>query len=275
MGIFDFLKGKSKQTENSKVHPATGSNSSTNVMDNSSTIANENKLQYDHSNLNSFIYNSFETETGEKWFAKYTYDVNIFRPDKSFNEIFKYDIVDIVPEPENPHDSSAVSVRFHDKVIGYLYKGTIQDMVHDFLNRDEKVKAQVQKIDGDSIEIKIFFCKLKNASENIITTTFVTKNVTLEKQKSFVVTLTSNKNEEMQDNISFCDIGDEVDIEYNFDKEQYLASQNFADIGYIPKSKTETIDELEQKGYEFYCTISDIQENDDGKYIVKVEIQPQ
>lgn len=219
-------------------------------------------LKYQHNEFNFFIYKSFEvTETGEKWIAKYNYDnVEIYRPDKSFREIFEYDLVDIVPEPENVYDNRAVAVKFCGNVLGYINKGTLQDMIHDFIDRNELVKAQIQTIHGDTIKIKIFFCKRREDA--------------LSHKEPFASTLANNCDEDMQNNIACCEIGDEIDAEYDYDKEKYLVFQNNIDIGYIPKSRQDIMKNMEDEGYEFSGKILDISENEDGRYAIKVEIQP-
>lgn len=221
-------------------------------------------LQYKHNDLHVWIYEDFyDRATHISWISKYTYDnVAIYRPDSSFREIFPYDIVNLVPEPDNPHDNRAIAVKFHDITLGYLYRNKLQDMVWDFISRGDLVCAQVQTVNGPNISIKLFFC---------------VKRDTLPQKDPFVVRLTANTGSEMQDNIeNLCSTYDHVDFDYDYDKEKYLVSLSCgADIGYVPKSQSAMMQQLEKEHYEFSGNITDISENENGKYVVKVEIQPE
>lgn len=222
-------------------------------------------LQYKHNDFHSWIYEDFfDRDTHTNWISKYTYDnVDIYRPDSSFSEIFPYDIVNIVPEPDNPHDNHAIAVKFNDVTIGYLYRNKLQDMVWDFMGRGDCVYAQVQTVAGPNVSIKLFFC---------------VKRDTLPQKEPFVVRLTANSSAEMQDDIeNLCSTYDSVDFDYDYDKEKYLVylSDCGANIGYVPKSQSVMMQELEKDHYEFSGYITDISENENGKYIVRVEIQPE
>lgn len=238
------------------------------IQHNTNDSANENSspsnnLLYDHNHFKYDLFDSFTLkDTGEKWISVYKYEnVEIYRPDISFTEIFEYDIVDILPEPDNPYDPNAVAVKFHENILGYLYRGTIQDMVHDFLKRKELIRATVQKIDGTKIYLKMYFCK--------------PRNLALPHQDSFVVKLSGNTNKDMQQNISYCYAGDKIGVDYDYDKEKYSVLCDNLEIGYIPKSHQDSIQVLENKKYEFEGEIIDISENESEKYVVTVKIQPQ
>lgn len=51
-----------------------------------------------------------------------------------------------------------------------------------------------------------------------------------------VVKLTRNGGEELQGNIALCSEGEDVDVEYDYDKGLYMCSANGFDIGYLPES---------------------------------------
>ena len=44
-------------------------------------------------------------------------------------------------EPENPHDNKAVKVMYGEEKIGYLFRGRLQDMFHDFSKRGDSYVA--------------------------------------------------------------------------------------------------------------------------------------
>jgi hypothetical protein len=230
---------------------------------NNQNLSPNNSLLYEHNPIKLGLFDSFTVnETGKKWLCVYKYEnVEIYRPDVSFSEIFEYDIVDIIPELNNPHNSDIVSVQFHGNILGYLSKGTIQDMVHDFLKRGELIRAIVQKIDGTKIFLKIYFYKPRNS--------------VLTHQEPIIVRLSGNTNQDMQENIGYCQHGDKISIDYDFDKDIYCVFCDDLEIGYIPKSQTAILQELEADRYDFSGEIIDISENASEKYVVKVKIQPE
>ena len=74
-------------------------------------------------------------------------------------------IVTLKHEPANAYDNNAVVAFVGDIKIGYLYKGKLQDMFHDFINRGDYVAAVVEafvegkKNKGDDIRLLLGFYK--------------------------------------------------------------------------------------------------------------------
>lgn len=269
IGLFFFIVSifgiiSAKKQNNSEIPILhTGKSYKSETTKHVATSQPKSNLKYEHNSFKFWFYSSYtKKSTGERWISKYEYkSIGIYRPDPSFKEIFPYDAVDIVQEPENPFDNRAIAVKFHDNTLGYLYKGQHQDMANDFISRGDEVKAQVEKIDNDKIYLRLFFCKRRHE--------------VLEPVKPFVVKLTGNGNEEMQGNIDVCSVGDILSVEMDYEKEKYLVCRETLDLGYIPKSKQEYMEQLEREKYEFTGKIVSISENDSEKYIVKVEIQPE
>ena len=58
-------------------------------------------------------------------------------------------------EPENKFDDKAVAVYQDNKRIGYLYRGTGQDMTNDFINRGDIVTAVLTYIDSKNDILKM------------------------------------------------------------------------------------------------------------------------
>lgn len=263
LSILLFVLWIKQPVPQKETHPTTNKNNITNKSKHNSLSKSASDLKYEHNSFKFWFYNSYNKKaTGERWVSKYEYkNIRIYRPDTSFKEIFPYDAVDVVQEPDNPFDNKAIAIKFCGNTLGYLYKGQHQDMANDFINRGDEVKAQIEKIDNDNIYLRLFFCKRR-------------KEV-LKPVDSFIVKLTGNGNEEMQGNIGVCSVGDEVSIEMDYEKEKYLVSTNMLDLGYIPKSKQEYMEQLEQEKYEFSGEITSITENDNEKYVIKIEIQPE
>lgn len=217
-------------------------------------LEDKKELQYEHSKHKWYIYGNYtHPETGERWSSKYIYnDVEVERIDPSFSEIFQYDSVDIVKESSTDH---LITIKFFDKVLGYLKNTKIEEMANDYLNRNEEVHAQIEKMTDDTIFLRMFFCK-KRA-------------ILYPPVDPITVKLVGNKSEMMQDNIDCCCEGDEIYVEKDWDKEKYLVWAGSYEIGYVPKSKQEYLEKLDMAGYEFGGEIIEISD------IVKVKIQPQ
>ncbi len=260
IGIIEILSSRYCKKEIDRRH---SSDSLSEKTYKKSKCANSDS-KYEHNNFHVFIFDDYtKKQDGSKWLSKYTYDyVKIYRPDVSFKELFDYDSLNVLQEPQNKYDEKAIVLKFCENTVGYLYKGKLQDMANDYISKGYEVHAQIQKIENDDIFIKLFFCQ--------------PRSLLLEPIDPFTVKLVSNGNEEMQNNISCCSVSDNISVEMDYGKEKYLVVVDNIDIGYIPKNKQSYLSELEKKRYEFSGKITEINENEDtGKYSVKVEIQPQ
>lgn len=87
---------------------------------------------------------------------RYT-NVGVFVP---YTEVFGHPalvegaVVSFRQEPENRHDPHAVAVVIGRKRIGYLFKGKLQDMANDWLDRGESVAGRVIRVDPGSVDAK-------------------------------------------------------------------------------------------------------------------------
>lgn len=86
---------------------------------------------------------------------------------------------------------------------------------------------------------------------------------------AYVTKLIKNGNEEMQDNIACSNIGDDIYIDFDYEKCLYSCSTAGGDIGYLPENIG---DKLSGK---FCVKITNITENNTGKFVVEVSIYPQ
>lgn len=213
-------------------------------------------LKYPHTEGISYLSNRIVDDAGEQWFAKYKYyGVSIDISRSTFREIFNQDYVDI--RTETIIDSTVANIFFHNEFVGTIYNERICKMVSDFMQRGEIVKGQIDSYGSKPLSTTIFFYKKVNDYLHPI--------------EPFTVKLIRTGSEEIQDNISMCSVGDKITIEEEND--MYWVWSRY-DIGCIPKSKHEYIDDLMRDGYEFTGTITEIKENDNLKYSVWVEVQP-
>lgn len=137
-------------------------------------------------------------------------------------------------EPENEHDNKAVAVYLGRKKIGYVYRGLVQDMCNDYLKREWPVIGHINKysVDKNKTTYKIGFYKPLDLFEN----------------KAFKLIKTNSKIDEYtnrQDCLESCDEGDMVDIDYNAFDDSYIVSNDEGEIGELPKSGVNFINESE------------------------------
>ncbi len=197
---------------------------------------------------------------GASWSMEYAYiydDVKIYVMDDQTpnydNLLFDYPI-SLVAEPENAYDNKAVALYQNGEKLGYLYKGVLQDMANDFIKVGLNIDAELVS---------------HNRSENkiIVKLMFPYKGTSAAKSIK-IVRLTGNANNDMQDNISMCNSGDSAEAEYDYDKEKFLVSSDGLEIGYLPDSAGEYVIDGE-----INAIIKSIEENDNGKYVVKIAIK--
>ena len=64
--------------------------------------------------------------------------------------------VNLVQEPDNPYDSKAIAIFANDgNRLGYVYRGNMQEMINDFLNRNGIVIAEISDINFEEYQLYI------------------------------------------------------------------------------------------------------------------------
>ena len=90
--------------------------------------------------------------------AAYSYqNVGVFVPDTSIfsrPDVTEGALVTFRQEPENKYDSQAVAVVIGRKRIGYLYRGRLQDMANDWIDRGDSVSGRISSISPYSYDVK-------------------------------------------------------------------------------------------------------------------------
>ena len=167
--------------------------------------------------------------------------------------------VSIKPEPENEHDKDAVAVIANETPIGYLHKGSLQTMVHDYIKKDGFAAGRITSIDGEKVEMLLGFFARTNTEYDILLKS-------AGKRKAFK--LIGNKNEDMQNNLALCQYGEEIQTYLDHDKGKYVA-ESTENIGYFPVSANEML-ENDHRAF-----ISEITLGDNAEYIIKVTVFPQ
>ena len=163
-----------------------------------------------------------------------------------------------VQEPNNPYDKKAIAVYDNDSKIGYLYKGKLQDTINDFIRRGDAISAYIKSIDVDKPEIMMFIGLYKEVSPYW---KLMHMGAPFKTYK-----LTGNKSDEMQEAIGFIDDYSDVGYLYDYDKEKYMASSDYGDLGYFPKSANQYLDD------ECEAYVVEIADNDAEKLDITVAV---
>ena len=173
-------------------------------------------------------------------------------------------------EPNNEYDSNAIKIKQNDIFLGYVHKGTIQEMLHSYLDNNKYyVLANLNLIDEENkkLQIQIAFYRMFDETQ-----------YTLVKKFNTSLTKTSKKAEEFensrQDNLSYISEGEYLEIEEQYDSDGYLVLNGVGEeLGELSTSVSEKISEYYDCGYEIIIQVNEITENENGKLGAKVEIK--
>lgn len=194
--------------------------------------------------------------------ASYRYtEVGIFIPkDKTFDvEGFEPGaILTLVQDPENPHDNHAVGLKLHNQLVGYLYRGKLQDMANDWIEKNLPLRAQLTACtrDRNRAEVTLVFYGLRQYEKHL-------SKYPDAKQYRLIGT----KKAEFQENLSLCECGEYCTLDYDVDSGKYLVAADL-EIGYLPSSAANLIERDGEDAYDIF--ISDIFDNDNGTLAVRV-----
>ncbi len=144
--------------------------------------------------------------------------------------------VAFIPEPENPYDTNAISILLDGEKIGYVYRGKIQDMINDWLKRNEFFMGYINtySIENNKATYKIGFYKPINKYDN----------------KRFPLIKINKKCGEFEtssryENFCNCDDGDFVLIESGYEENYIVITELSEEIGELPKSALDFIESVE------------------------------
>lgn len=234
---------------------------------------NENNYDTIDDNPSEIVKNNFNSDfvvDGLHYVLKYEYDditivgsSYIEGATEKINELTVNSHIFISPDENNPHDNHAIKIfqmsYGNEILLGYLKRDSrLYEMANDFFERDEHVSIKVDE--NHKGKFKLGFYKIEYPQEYL--------DIKNSNKKVNSFKLSGTRNEEIQSSIEFSMIGEELELLYDYEKEKNYLEASSGNIGYIPKNKEEFIDELEN----FSIYISDIQENDEGIYSVKVEL---
>lgn len=168
--------------------------------------------------------------------------------------------VNLLSEPQNQYDKNAIAIYHENDKIGYLYRGDVQDIANRFNDDiDSEIFCFICEINGNDVFLNIGFYQEK-------------ENISI-KETTFKLTRTSSK--EIQETIEDCVFEEEeVYFDYDYEKELFEVCPTGCSlaIGYAPKSKNSLLEILEESD-EYKAYVSEIEEDDNGKYSVYVTIE--
>lgn len=193
-------------------------------------------------------------------------DENIAMPD--MNQLSQHKIgqpLTLLFEPNNKYDANAIRIMIDNMPVGYVYRGKIQDMIHDFIRKGDPVIAKLSFIDNENGRATMAVAFYKNHHTAYKTLDSITTKLTKTSKKigSF---------ESRQDNYFQIVSGMKLELEYDDDSETYIVSDHAGnELGEINQSISAKIYSMEDT-HEPICVIDDVFENEEGKYGANVVI---
>lgn len=195
----------------------------------------------------------------------YSYSENLCFNETEYDEIIDYLNQDIIfkQEPENPYDKNAVSVNLksNGKKIGYVYKGKIQEMLNDWLNKGLYVdgflsNAREKDFDKHIIEYKIGFYKdIKQCTSRSFPLTHISKKDYCDIPR--------------YENLSYCSVGDQLLFEYNAENDIYTLTDTYCnEVGDLPKSANNYMKSENKK----IIIINELDYDDNNRLVASVNI---
>lgn len=200
------------------------------------------------------------------WEVKYNYkDVKMALPKM---EYFKEKLnssqitLQMYQDKKNEYDENAVMLADGLDSVGYLYKGKIQDMANDWIDRDDKIYVGVSKIDIEKEEVFLTLAFYKSIEETLML---------YKKSATLVRTSIKQEFEDRQENISYLEEGDFVDIDiYTTEFENAVVTDSSGgELGELPTALSE---KMREDNYDYIGKVIALTENDSGKYGVKIMI---
>lgn len=163
-------------------------------------------------------------------------------------------------DKENEHDPNAIGLRLNKRLVGYLYRGKLQDMVNDWISKDLPMRAVLTKTERENncAETTLAFYDLSDF-----------KKLLRRYPDAKEYRLTYNANAEMQDNLLLCTKGEECEISYDVDREKYLVSSGL-EIGYLPSSAGKLVDQYGEDAFRVF--IANLYTGDNDKTIATVYV---
>lgn len=179
---------------------------------------------------------------------------NIATPDKYVKNFFSIrpgDPIVFKLEPDNQYDDNAIQLWSNNQMLGYVFRGKLQDMLHDFIKRCDPIYAMVFSVNPQNQKITYSVAFYRQPTPKFRGKPLATGR------------LTASAGEEAQENIVLCDVGDELNVDYDYEKERYEVSSDMGYVGCLPKKLQEYADVAT-------FAVEEVEESDSGKSFLVV-----
>lgn len=157
--------------------------------------------------------------------------------------------------------SGPVALIVNGKYIGSVRNGKIADMVSDWLRRGEPVFAVISSVNDEQYSAAFDLYLYRDQLKYLLRRFPDAKKYKLK----------GNRRGEMQDNISYCERGEECTVEFDYDKGEYLVSAGF-EIGYLPAAAARIAEGQGEQNFTVY--VAEVSSDDEGIDEVFVYIFP-
>lgn len=222
-----------------------------NIVSDSST---EDNSKQKRATMNYDLFSEFDSDN----VLTYQYEESIsLNKDIDLSQIKGGNGITFQPEPTNEYDNKAIKIMYDNIFLGYVYKGQVQDMIHDWIKKDLPFEGYINKIFDDEYKVtyKIAFYKNLDAFES----------------KEYSISKTGKKIDDYtkrSDNLELCSEGDNVIIDYDeYDEVYVLMNENYEEIGELSQSISRNL----FGKYKKLCgKISSIEYNENDKIKAKV-----
>ncbi|MBR4879274.1 MAG: hypothetical protein IKU13_05530 [Clostridia bacterium] len=204
-------------------------------------------------------YNLFPDFVEDKYLA-YEYEENIAIPVLDLIIGNGGRTLEFKKEVNNEYDKNAVAIFLDTQKIGYLYKGKVQDMVNDWIKRDDYFCGHINKVNMEKgyATFKIAFYKeINSLSMNAFKLTKI-----LKKEDEF--------GSSRFENVGCCMDGDLVSFESSYETDNYvITDESGNELGELGEKASEWI--TENKEAIKFSRINNIEESDSGNYKATIE----
>lgn len=203
-------------------------------------------------------YQGFMSIIGDN-IKKYEYQENLYTPEDII-ELADTNVgkeIEFKQENDNPYDSNAVAVYLADTKIGYVYRGKVQDMINDWIKRNDYFLGFIDIVDKNKkqIKYKIAFYKKIDKSE--------TKKMTLVKTNKKICDGLSR-----EVNFILLQKGDKINIAYDIMSESWVVYDGSLEVGELPSSAKQYLFENE----DYAGTVTEIYYDSNGNRKAKVSV---
>lgn len=159
--------------------------------------------------------------------------------------------IEFIQEPDNEYDNNAIKIMCNGLHIGYISKGNIQNVVNDFIRRQETVIGKIEKVSPRPTCSVALYRKINSL-------------------KSFTGTLINTSADDgignhRYENMIGLEVGDTLIIEYDVLDDKYVVTDSYgSELGELNKKCSQKVADLGEGN--IYLRVKEIVETDDNKY---------